>query len=218
MAGLLRPLVLGPRRLALADHALDDPLPGLHPEMVHGRLLGQREDVDALDPVLGGVAEALNYRGPSHHPEDAEADLGSEGGRGRVGLPGPAADQETAARRLAWGGCGLLALRPSGRARERGGREREQQAECRGRHEGPGDERRTPRPPSAPPMNRAVDRVPLLAMSSSSSSPAIEATNPTGQGRKRRSRAIRAERWQPRLVSRASGGGLYSGPGGCSKS
>ena len=50
---LPRLLVLGLRLLAFADLSLDLALADLHAQPVDGRVLRQREDVDAFDPVRG---------------------------------------------------------------------------------------------------------------------------------------------------------------------
>jgi hypothetical protein len=46
-----------PRLTALLDLAFDEPLADFHLQRVDGRFLGQRKDVDALDPAIGGVLE-----------------------------------------------------------------------------------------------------------------------------------------------------------------
>ena len=80
----------------LLDLALDDPLADGQPQVVHRRVLGQREDVDAVQPIGAGVAEALADPDPGHQPGDLDLDIGVQG-RDRVEAPGLAGlDQELA--------------------------------------------------------------------------------------------------------------------------
>ena len=92
-ASLARRLfVLAPRLLLLLDHALDLAIAHDHVEGVHGGVLGEREHVDPLDPLLGGVLEGLGDPCASDDAGDLDLDERLEQ-RGAL-QPIAAADQE----------------------------------------------------------------------------------------------------------------------------
>src|SRR5205823_1542404 len=59
LAFRFRRLVDLPRLAALLDLAFDEMRADLHLQRVDGRRLGERKEIDALDPALGRVLEAL---------------------------------------------------------------------------------------------------------------------------------------------------------------
>ena len=66
-----------PGLLALLDLAADDALAHARLQVVHGGVVGQREDVDRLDRTVGGVREALRHGGRGHQPLHVDRDLGA---------------------------------------------------------------------------------------------------------------------------------------------
>ena len=66
------------RLLAFLDPPLDDPIAHDHAKAVDGGGVRKREDVYALEPLLGGIVEALGDGGPGEQACDADAHLGLE--------------------------------------------------------------------------------------------------------------------------------------------
>ena len=69
---------------ALLDRAVDQPVADLESETVDGGRIGEREDVDALDPLIRRIGEALDERCSGDGPADVDLDVHAEGRRGNV--------------------------------------------------------------------------------------------------------------------------------------
>ncbi len=78
------------------DHAAAD----AKPQAVDGGVLGERKDVDALDPVRAGVVERLRHACPRHDSGDVDDDIGFDFRRRREGALGPRPEEEGAGLRL----------------------------------------------------------------------------------------------------------------------
>jgi hypothetical protein len=114
LARLLRLLVRLARLLALPDLAFDHPLPDLEAHGVDGGALGEREDVDALEPPGGRIQELLGDRHPRDRTGDSDPDVGPDGGHlvrpaGDVGV-----DEQAAVGDARWSLLGQGARGPDG--------------------------------------------------------------------------------------------------------
>jgi hypothetical protein len=69
-------LIDGLGLLPLLDLADDLPVADLHHEMIDRRLLRQRKDIDALEPGVRWIDEALPHRRPQDGAGDGERDVG----------------------------------------------------------------------------------------------------------------------------------------------
>ena len=109
LSGVARHLVGAPGLLAFPDLALYHPLADAQAQGVDRGILGQREGVDRLDPVGGGIGEALRLRQRLDAPilfltaRDAEVDrvVGLEIG-GDDYVVKPFSPRELVARRSPW--------------------------------------------------------------------------------------------------------------------
>ncbi len=100
LAALLARLLVGDARgLALLDVADHDAVADHHLERVDRAALGQRVDIDRLDPVVGGVAEDLRDAAADGRPRHRQVDVDAE--PRRLGVAGLALEQQRAGARVA---------------------------------------------------------------------------------------------------------------------
>ena len=61
---------------AFFDHAFDEAVSDLHTEGVNGAFIRQGEDVDAFDPAIGCVFEALGDAGAGNRAGNVDLHIG----------------------------------------------------------------------------------------------------------------------------------------------
>ena len=76
------------------DAALDAAPADLHDQAVDGRALGQREDIDPLEPYVGRVDETLANFSPGDLAVDANDHVALQAGRFQQGVAAPAAEEQ----------------------------------------------------------------------------------------------------------------------------
>ncbi len=69
---------------AFLDLAFDQALSDLHLERVDRGAVGQRKEIDALDPAVGGILEALGDARARHRSRNVDREVGGDAGRREI--------------------------------------------------------------------------------------------------------------------------------------